>query len=149
MVFLDEYSGMPLISYFQNFHETSLDVRKKIFITKKFFPPHPFRSEYQKYVFFFGKNFLFTRIWGKIMISIEMFRETMSLSIRIFAKFLTPRGGGGKETQTKENFELLQLRIVGRYITFFWPKYVAPYFGHCYRCKNLLVWWRLSTKTRY
>ena len=91
-VFPGKYSEMPLISNFQKFHKLSLDVPKKILEPKN--PPPPLPSpEYWKNIFL-GKKFLFTRIWGKIMILIEMFRETNGLSTQIFTKFLTRKGGG-------------------------------------------------------
>ena len=53
------------------------------------------------------------------MILIEMFEEIMGHEF--LQNFLPQRPRGG-ETQTKENFELLQLRTLGRYIQIFLAK---------------------------
>ena len=98
-IFPNKNSEMPSISDFQNIHETSSGVSKKM-LRRKNFPPHPppllhLCSEYLKKLFFFEKkNCLFMLIWGKIIILIEMFRGTMGLSTWIFTKFFIPRGEG-------------------------------------------------------
>ena len=85
----------PWSQIVQNFHETSLNVPEKTFITKTISPTPPPHPEYRKNVFFLKKKSLFTRIWEKIMI-------LMGLLTRIFTKFFTPKGRrGGSHRQTK------------------------------------------------
>ena len=54
-VFPDEYSEMPLITDFQNFHKISLGVPKKNFITKKISPIPPSSPGIPKKRFFLEK----------------------------------------------------------------------------------------------